>query len=518
MAVVQISRIQVRRGKKNSTTGVPQLSSGEIAWAVDSQELYIGNGSVAEGAPAVGNSKVLTEHDNLLELLGGYRFAQDPINSFPYSVTRSMQSKLDETVSVKDFGAVGDGVTDDTAAFQAALIRLFRSTVTSYYKRLIVPVGTYLIGGDLYLPTNTVLVGESSRSVLVLGTVQSLANIAFENINGDRDGGSTWQSGTMPVNVLVSNLTIDTSNGTVDISGLNHSTFNNVAFTGSYTFLGDEIIKNSVYFENTDLGTQTDRIEFVDCKFTQVDTGVRMIQTSPLETIIKFTNCEFSLVGRGSYTTGVAGQRNLWTYNGCTFNEVAKEAIWNTGTGAKVNFCTFVRCGNGNNGDTQPATAIVRFDPTGDNVVTDCSFTRTQALMDVLTASTPCVPEVKNGTAILANRLTKAIDITTSGGFLTVFSSDITKLEIDYTLTLSAGTRTGKLFINVDNVDKLDAQNVVNDYYSYTGTNSGIMEGFTFNLTFNDFDTPFDSVKETLMLSYTSGATGTIDFVVRYSV
>ena len=65
MAVIQISKIQVRRGQKNSGIGVPQLSSAEFAWAVDSQELFIGNGSVAEGAPAVGNTKILTEHDNI---------------------------------------------------------------------------------------------------------------------------------------------------------------------------------------------------------------------------------------------------------------------------------------------------------------------------------------------------------------------------------------------------------------------------------------------------------------------
>jgi hypothetical protein len=135
MAVVQISKIQVRRGLKNSGIGVPQLSSAEFAWAVDSQELFIGNGSVTEGAPYVGNTKVLTEHDNILELAASYRFAeQDP--SITESVARSLQTKLDEYVSVLDFGAVPDGSTDCTAAFQNALTELFRNTTPEFKKNI----------------------------------------------------------------------------------------------------------------------------------------------------------------------------------------------------------------------------------------------------------------------------------------------------------------------------------------------------------------------------------------------
>ena len=57
MPQVQISRIQHRRGKASD---LPQLAAGELGWSVDQQKLYIGNGTVADGAPAVGNTEIMT--------------------------------------------------------------------------------------------------------------------------------------------------------------------------------------------------------------------------------------------------------------------------------------------------------------------------------------------------------------------------------------------------------------------------------------------------------------------------
>lgn len=58
------------------------------------------------------------------------------------AVTTDVQRKLRETVSVKDFGAVGDGVTDDTAAIQAAFDAASR---------------VELVNGDTYLVNNLVI-------------------------------------------------------------------------------------------------------------------------------------------------------------------------------------------------------------------------------------------------------------------------------------------------------------------------------------------------------------------------
>lgn len=62
MAILQISQIQVRRGLKQD---LPQLASGELGWAFDSRQLYIGNGTLNEGAPIEGLTEVLTEHSVL---------------------------------------------------------------------------------------------------------------------------------------------------------------------------------------------------------------------------------------------------------------------------------------------------------------------------------------------------------------------------------------------------------------------------------------------------------------------
>ena len=56
------------------------------------------------------------------------------------ATARSVDSKLEDVVSVKDFGAKGDNSTDDTAAIQAAITAA---------KHVVFPEGTYLINNKL---------------------------------------------------------------------------------------------------------------------------------------------------------------------------------------------------------------------------------------------------------------------------------------------------------------------------------------------------------------------------------
>jgi hypothetical protein len=79
----------------------------------------------------------MTKTRNLADLGGGF------IQAGTGAVQRTVESKLQDVVSVKDFGAVGDGVADDTAALKAAF---------DYAIPLGLPVrlkGTYLITGTV---------------------------------------------------------------------------------------------------------------------------------------------------------------------------------------------------------------------------------------------------------------------------------------------------------------------------------------------------------------------------------
>jgi hypothetical protein len=83
------------------------------------------------------------------------------------AVATTVQDKLRESVSVMDFGAVGDGVTDDTAAIQAAINSIPSGGV------IYLPVGTYLTSGSININTAGVHFIGSGTTV---GNVKILAS------------------------------------------------------------------------------------------------------------------------------------------------------------------------------------------------------------------------------------------------------------------------------------------------------------------------------------------------------
>lgn len=93
------------------------------------------------------------------------------------AITTNVQEKLRETVSVKDFGAVGDGVADDTAAIQAAITAAANKSV--YF-----PAGTY-VATTLTVSNPCRLFGEG---IIKKTTASSAALLTLNTGDVDIDG------------------------------------------------------------------------------------------------------------------------------------------------------------------------------------------------------------------------------------------------------------------------------------------------------------------------------------------
>lgn len=81
---------------------------------------------------------------------------------------------LGEALNVKDFGAVGDGVTDDTAALNAAM-------TAAAGERLYFPSGTYLTSESVKIPSNTEIFGDGWASSVIKLTADSFAEPCVTN-------------------------------------------------------------------------------------------------------------------------------------------------------------------------------------------------------------------------------------------------------------------------------------------------------------------------------------------------
>lgn len=135
---------------------------------------------------------------------------QTTVNAFgpaiPYlpagtgAVATTVQTKLRETVSVKDFGAVGDGSTNNDTAFYNAL--------NSGAKTIFAPNGTYVLSSPLQIQAVALgvnVIGEDKQNTVLkwtidTGTASKFATlldgyVGFENLTLENAGNDQTNSG-----------------------------------------------------------------------------------------------------------------------------------------------------------------------------------------------------------------------------------------------------------------------------------------------------------------------------------
>ncbi|OYY06645.1 MAG: hypothetical protein B7Y67_18785, partial [Polynucleobacter sp. 35-46-11] len=138
---------------------------------------------------------------------------------------RTVQSKLRESVSVKDFGAVGDGVTDDTPSIQAAINAVKAAGKGAIY----IPPGTYLISSALILTgvSNMLIYGAGNDSTIIQ-TNSATADVFYDA------GISYWR--TFKDFSIASSVT-KTAGNSFNLTNERRALFDRIRITGHFNQL-----------------------------------------------------------------------------------------------------------------------------------------------------------------------------------------------------------------------------------------------------------------------------------------
>ncbi len=130
-------------------------------------------------------------------------------------------------LNVKDFGAKGDGVTDDTAAIQAAL-----NAFPNGRRIIYLPNGTYLVSNTLSWSAGTGI-GDDYKNTILQGQSESGAIIklkdnapGFTNVNAPKSVIFTGPAPAQRFGNSIRNLTVDTGAGNLGAIGVQFNASN----------------------------------------------------------------------------------------------------------------------------------------------------------------------------------------------------------------------------------------------------------------------------------------------------
>jgi hypothetical protein len=518
VAVVQISRIQIRRGQKNQGTGLPQLASGELGWAIDTKELFIGNGSVSEGAAEVGNTKILTQYDNIFTLSDSYTYRSEDgfiqTGSSGSPIQRSLQDRLDDRVSVRSFGVTGESSQDATAGLQRAINQLFLNDgITGEQGRVILHLepGVYNITSTIEIPPQATIVGAGPEKTVIK---QSTANAIFKTVNSDN---LTPTFNTQAHNIICRGMTLQTTQTGLGLllDNCRDSLFENIDIIGPFT-AGDTIPTDY----STDIGLKLDSLsgsvessnnKFINIRINGFAYGV--MSNWDINNNI-FDKCEFSTLGNGiafgvdmALGTPAAGTSvgpSNTTISNCNFKDINRYGIWiENGNYNLSSNNSFVGVGNEAGTEGQPQYSILKFAKTGNQSINDY-FERTAALSynQSYINNTPYIPEIE-GVCNFENTFEHKVTISRGTNIKTFRLPALANqsFDIDYLMVSNnyEMIRSGNLHLTMDAYGTPTVS--VTDAYDYAG-NSTYESAISFAADILDEDG--DLTNETISVKVTS--------------
>ena len=535
MAVVSISKIQLRRGLKNSSSGVPQLSSAEMAWAIDTQQLYIGNGAVSEGAPAVGNTEILTEHSDILNLVDLYTYKSLDSNvvTGDTPVTRTLQERLDDRVSIRAFGAYGDG-TDQTDEIQRAIFQLFLNDASklNYSSRVILYMepGTYRISSTIYIPPFTTILGAGKDKTHIISTV---AGPTFYTVNSQSTPTSIADralttSINQTKNVFISGISVEAPGDYTcfDLDNITDSVINDIKLQGNWS-TGTTIVDASIGIKLSGLSSvvTSSRNQFNNIEIDGFSYGVRSNNDVSYN---DFQYCKLQSLGYGIVLGDTAdgvtvGEQTGPTHNSISksiFSDIDRHGFWvGLGKYNQSSHNRYIDIGNDSSTDTNAEYPCIRFNSAGNDSTDDHLVRFDNLAYDpsiINTGTDPFVPDI-TGDVISEQGFFHKLTISENAFKVPLFRlpADMDKTyEINYIYRSNVvdAIRKGTLTIMVDT--STESTNVIDDY-NYEGNPSYITD-ISFDTIMRDEDG--DSIDETVIVRYdntTTSDTGNFLFKVK---
>ena len=529
MAIVQISQITNRKGLD---INLPQLAGAELGWSVDTRQLYIGNGTLEEGAPVIGNTEILTEFSDILNFTNTYTYKGEAAGYIAQTgatpgtpVTQSLQSWLDQFATVKDFGAVGDGITDDTAAINRALYQLFcRESNPQIRRSLFFPAGVYRVTSVIKIPPYATLWGEGNdNSVITMDdgvasyvarTADSLQNIGV-NIG---DAGAT-----PPQSITITNLGfthLDEEQDVFLVQDAVNCRFQNVGFRGTSTLadlISDANGSIGVSFASTS-ALVCEQITFDGCVFTGLVWGINTdqqikgvtVSTSLFDTLYRGVVLGTAAVTNGGPTgTRIVGNMFDNIYNeGIIFGINLLLAI--NASGHNI----FYDVGNHFTGAAgTPATSIISIQ-TNNNVSISDLFERTDAyattfprvdLNNTVSIATTNGIQLALGSYVRQSGQREELLNNTTATIFTINATDVVAFSVNYTILRDFDFRTGTLTVVSDVGDSTGGLEFTDDFVENNPT------GITLTVSQANDST------EVISVGYISTATG-VNGIISYSV